>query len=105
VNRGFTIGGGMLERHELDAFVVLAGVPVLPPTATFQEALMLVGAGQGVLPVGAHVRRYCARPDVSYVPFRDAPPVEWGLAWPRGRATARVLAFTRAAEDLIDRDE
>jgi DNA-binding transcriptional LysR family regulator len=80
-------------------------IPSGPPAVTFQEALMLVGSGQGVLPVGAHVRRYYVRPDVTYVHFRDAPPVEWGLAWHRDRATARVLAFARAAEDLVDRQE
>jgi hypothetical protein len=81
-----------------------AGRPIRPgpPAAMLQEALMLVGSGQGVLPVGAHVRRYYVRPDVTYVQLHDAPPVEWGLAWRRDRATARVLAFTRAAEDLTD---
>jgi DNA-binding transcriptional LysR family regulator len=79
-----------------------AGRPIErgPSAATLQEALTLVGSGRGVLPVGAHVRRYYVRPDVTYVVLRDAPPVEWGLAWHRDRATARVLAFTRAAEDL-----
>jgi len=72
----------------------------IPSAATLQEALMLVGAGRGVLPVGAHVRRYYARPDVNYLIVRDAPPVEWGLTWHRDRATARTLAFARAAEDL-----
>ncbi|MEV4140405.1 LysR family transcriptional regulator [Dactylosporangium sp. NPDC049742] len=79
-------------------------IPTGPPAATFQEALMLAGSGRGVLPVGAHVRRYYVRPDVAYVPFRDAPPVEWGLAWHRDRATAKVLAFARAADDLTTHD-
>ncbi|MBP0454848.1 LysR family transcriptional regulator [Kitasatospora sp. RG8] len=81
-----------------------SATPTAPgPTAgTFQEALTLVGAGQGALPVGAHTRRYYARPDVSYVPIDDAPPLEWGLIWPADRCTARVRAFADAAVDLVD---
>ena len=83
--------------------VDLTGVEVLrpAPAVTFQEMLTQVGAGRGVFPVGAHTRRYYARPDVAYVLVRDAPPVEWGLLWPADGATARVLAFGRAAQELI----
>ncbi|TYK44994.1 LysR family transcriptional regulator [Actinomadura decatromicini] len=84
----------------------LARVRVLDPPSrrggTLQEALTLVGAGEGVLPVGAHVRRYHARPDVAYVPLDGAPPVEWGLVWRAGGDSARVRAFVRAARDLLD---
>ncbi|TYC16918.1 LysR family transcriptional regulator [Actinomadura syzygii] len=84
----------------------LARVRVLDPPSrrggTLQEALTLVGAGEGVLPVSAHVRRYHARPDVAYVPLDGAPPVEWGLVWRAGGDSARVRAFVRAARDLLD---
>ncbi|MGP4028243.1 LysR family transcriptional regulator [Actinomadura sp. 3N407] len=79
----------------------LARVEVLAPGATLQETLTLVGAGQGVFRVGAHVRRYHARPDVAYVPLGDAPPVEWGLLWRAGGDSARVRAFAEAARDLL----
>lgn len=69
--------------------------------ATFQEALTLIGAGHGAFPVGANARRYYARPDVTYVLLRDAPPLEWGLIWRADGATARVRAFTTAAHDLV----
>lgn len=69
-------------------------------TATFQEMLTLIGAGRGVYPVGAHVRQYYARPDVVYVPFRDAPPLEWGLIWRTSGETSRVQAFAQAARDI-----
>ncbi|MGW4892663.1 LysR family transcriptional regulator [Kitasatospora sp. NPDC004240] len=85
-----------------------AAVPVPPQGAapgpravTFQEALTLVGAGQGVLPVGAHTRRYYVRPDVAYVPLDGAPPLEWALLWPADGATARVHAFAEAAVALV----
>ena len=69
--------------------------------STLNELLTLVGAGRGVLPVGAQARRYYARPDVSYVPFSDAPPLQWGLIWRTDRASARTRAFARAAQDLL----
>ena len=69
--------------------------------STLNELLTLVGAGRGVLPVGAQARRYYARPDVSYVPFSDAPPLQWGLIWRTDRANARTRAFARAAQDLL----
>lgn len=80
-----------------------AGKPVSlgPAPMTFNEALTLVGAGAGVFVVGAHARRYFARPDVAYVPFEDAAPVEWGLVWPADGATDRVRAFSDAALDVV----
>lgn len=69
--------------------------------ATIQEMLTLVGAGHGVFPVGANVRRYYARPDVAYVHLHDAPPLHWGLLWRTDNATARVHAFSEAAYDLV----
>lgn len=67
--------------------------------------LTLVAAGQGVAPVGAHARRYYPRPNVAYVPFRNAPPLEWGLMWHVSRATARVRAFSAVAHDMVSADE
>ncbi|MBO8186351.1 LysR family transcriptional regulator [Streptomyces spirodelae] len=69
--------------------------------ATFQEVLTLVGAGHGVFPVGANVKRYYARPDIAYVHLRDAPPLRWGLLWRADSATSRVHAFSDAAHDLV----
>ncbi|MER5261649.1 LysR substrate-binding domain-containing protein [Actinosynnema sp. NPDC002837] len=80
-----------------------AGLPIPAgrSAATFQELLTLVGAGHGVLPVGANVRRYYARPDTAYVHLHDAPPVHWGLLWRTDNATARVRAFSTAADDYV----
>ncbi|MFD5315292.1 LysR family transcriptional regulator [Streptomyces sp. NPDC127098] len=72
-----------------------------PSAATFNEMLTLIGAGQGVFPVGAQARRYYVRPDVAYVRFTDAPPLRWGLLWRTDSATARVRAFAQAARDLV----
>jgi DNA-binding transcriptional LysR family regulator len=74
---------------------------VVRPRAGLQELLTLAGAGEGVLPVGAHIRRYYPRPDVAYVPLDGAPRLEWGLVWRDGSATARVRAFAEAAAELV----
>ncbi|UGT41330.1 LysR family transcriptional regulator [Nocardia yamanashiensis] len=68
-----------------------------PAFATTTELLALVGAGQGTLPVGAHARRYHPRPDVAYLPVRDAPPIEWALLWLSSNETARIREFSSAA--------
>ncbi|MFG1850749.1 LysR family transcriptional regulator [Actinomadura geliboluensis] len=80
-----------------------AGHPIehAPGTSTLNETLTLVGAGQGCFVVGAQVRRYYARPDVSYILFNDAPPMEWALWWRADAATARVRAFSKAAVTLL----
>lgn len=79
----------------------VARTTLIAPQATLQEALTLAGAGRGVTEVGAQTRRYYPRPDVVYVPISDAPPVHWCLAWHRDRETARVRAFSQAAEELV----
>jgi DNA-binding transcriptional LysR family regulator len=70
-----------------------------PSVNTFSEMLTMVGAGRGVVPVGAHVAAYHPRPDVVYVPFCDSTPVEWGPVWLEANETERVRAFVRAAVD------
>ncbi len=82
-----------LDEHAPDA--------VTRPAAGLQELLTSAGAGEGVLPVGAHIRRYYPRPDLAYVPVGDAPRLEWGLVWRADATTARVRAFTEAAAELV----
>ncbi|MDA2803424.1 LysR family transcriptional regulator [Nocardiopsis suaedae] len=80
----------------------LEGAALLTASAlTTPEALTQVGAGTGVLPVGASTRRYHTRPDVAYVHIADAPPVETHLLWRTDSATARLRAFAEAAQDLV----
>ncbi|MFJ9666932.1 LysR family transcriptional regulator [Streptomyces sp. NPDC101219] len=92
----------LLPRHRADAFSVVAEGP---SAETLQEALTLVGAGQGALPAGAHTRRYYPRPDIAYLPISDAPALEWALVWPAARHTARVRSFVAAADRLIHGNE
>ncbi|MGW6392828.1 LysR family transcriptional regulator [Streptomyces sp. NPDC055103] len=68
-------------------------VPQLHAGTYWTEILNLVGAGQGVAPASAGSERYYSRPDIAWVPFRDAPPVEYGLVWPASCEHAGVHAF------------
>lgn len=74
-----------------------------PAATTFQEMLALAGAGRGILVVGAQTERYFPRPDVVYLPFHDAPPVEWGLLWRASGETQRVKAFSRTTYEVSRR--
>ncbi|HEY3464222.1 MAG TPA: LysR family transcriptional regulator [Amycolatopsis sp.] len=78
-----------------------APAAVVRPRDGLQELLTLAGSGEGVVPVGAHIRRYYPRPDVAYVLIEDAPQLEWGLVWLAGAATARLRAFADAAAELV----
>lgn len=68
-------------------------IPRGPSTTAWQEVLALVGAGKGVSPTCARAAQYYSRPDVVYVPFSDAPLVEYGLLWTAVNSTPKVQAF------------
>ncbi|WP_433467418.1 LysR family transcriptional regulator [Spirillospora sp. CA-128828] len=73
-------------------------IPHIPGAETFMGMLALVGAGKGVYPEGGRAMRFYVRPDITYVPFRDTPPIEWGLIWLGTRETARIRAFDQTAQ-------
>ncbi|MEU7893435.1 LysR substrate-binding domain-containing protein [Nonomuraea sp. NPDC049152] len=72
-----------------------------PEIRTLQEALALTAAGKGVFPVGAQVMRYYVRPGVAYIPFHDAPPLEWGLVWRTADETNRIRSFANVARTRV----
>ncbi|MGW6054194.1 LysR family transcriptional regulator [Streptomyces sp. NPDC055189] len=57
------------------------------------EVLTLVASGHGVSTISLRGERFHARPGVAFVPYRDAPPIEYGLIWRCDGYTARVRAF------------
>lgn len=67
---------------------------------TFQEALLQAGAGGGGVIVGAQVTRFYRRPDLVYVPFSDAPPIEWAATWLRSGNGPRNRAFAHVAREV-----
>ncbi|MFI6499307.1 LysR family transcriptional regulator [Nonomuraea typhae] len=57
------------------------------------EVLSMVASGLGVSPASLRAAEYHSRPGIVFVPFSDAPPLEYGLMWRRDGYTARVRAF------------
>lgn len=68
-------------------------VPQGPAAFGWEEMLSLVGAGKGGTPVGALAAEYHARPDVAYIPFDDAPPIDYAPMWPKDGESAELRAF------------
>ncbi|WP_246258170.1 LysR family transcriptional regulator [Amycolatopsis anabasis] len=85
-----------------DSFRTPKGSPVPRgrAVATVQELFAAISASEGVCPVAAHAADYFARPNIVYVPIRDAPPAEWGLVWRTAGETGRLRAFVEAAREF-----
>ncbi|GAA0916936.1 LysR family transcriptional regulator [Nonomuraea longicatena] len=75
-------------------------IPHGPPITYWQEVLSHVSFGQGVSVVAARGARYYTRPGVVFVPFSDAPPIEYGLLWRAGEDTARVRTFIQIIREI-----
>ncbi len=43
--------------------------------------MSLVAANRGVCIASEDARRYYFRPDITYLPISDAPPIQYGLVW------------------------
>ncbi len=96
---------GALPQYMLDLHYpqrAPAGKPIpRGPAATYwQEVLALVAAGKGVSPTCLRAGQYYGRPDLAFVPFRDAPPIEYGLLWPSDQDTPRTRAFVRTISEI-----
>ncbi|MFD4986378.1 LysR family transcriptional regulator [Streptomyces sp. NPDC058374] len=92
-------GGWPSDRHPTRT---PAGSAILggPRVKTFQEALQQAGAGAGAVIVGAQAQHFYSRPDIVYVPFRDAPPIEWAATWLKTHDVPRKRAFARVAREV-----
>ena len=81
-----------------------AGRPIArgPLAVSFQESQSLIGAGKGVQPSSMRAALYHARPDIVFVPFRDAPTVDYGVTRLTEGDSAKTRAFTQALLDVAD---
>ncbi|WP_206313325.1 LysR substrate-binding domain-containing protein [Streptomyces coryli] len=68
-------------------------IPQGPAFRYWMEVPSLVASGQGVSIASLRAARYYARPSLTYVPLRDAPPLDYGLMWRCDGYTARVRKF------------
>ncbi|MFC4018728.1 LysR family transcriptional regulator [Micromonospora sp. GCM10011542] len=100
-----TVMGGARPDYWREILVPLrtpSGHPIRigPSVSNFQEMIPILVTGEAVSPVHAQAARYYARPDIAYVPIRDAAPARWGLIWRTGNETELIRAFARTAEQL-----
>lgn len=71
-------------------------IPQARPARFWQEVPARVAAGEGVSLVSMGAEAYVSRPGLVFVPFHDAPPMEYGLMWRSISETALVRAFAAA---------
>ncbi|WLQ43777.1 LysR family transcriptional regulator [Streptomyces laculatispora] len=64
-----------------------------PEAVAWQEILSLVGAGQGATTASMRAAAYHGRPDVVYLPYDGAPPVDYAPMWLKGGESAELQAF------------
>nr|WP_203599779.1 LysR family transcriptional regulator [Streptomyces sp. SID10853] len=74
-----------------------------PVAAGWQELLSLVGAGKGATVATLRAGDYHGRPDVTYVPFDDAPPVDYALLWRDSGGPPGVRALIDTVLELTSR--
>jgi DNA-binding transcriptional LysR family regulator len=70
-------------------------IPRGPSTVAWQEVLSLISAGKGVCSTAARAARYYSRHDLAYIPFRDAPTIDFALLWLTAGQSVKVQAFVQ----------
>ncbi|GAA2120465.1 LysR family transcriptional regulator [Actinomadura napierensis] len=77
-------------------------IPVGPKVGDMLELIAVVASGEAVTPMHAQAMRYFNRPDIAYVPIRDAPLAQWALIWrtDTDTGTDTVARFAQVATDL-----
>jgi DNA-binding transcriptional LysR family regulator len=73
-------------------------------TSSVEEKFELIAAGHGIALVPRTVATSYSRPDVVYLPVRDAVPVETCLVVPKNRRARRLLDFLEIATTTLRGD-
>ncbi|MFC7450437.1 LysR family transcriptional regulator [Rhodococcus daqingensis] len=98
-----TIDDAKVPRYWMDRYFprrTPSGRPISqgPAPNFWQEVLVYVASGVGVSTVSARAELFHARPGMVFVPFRDAPTIDYGLMWPAAGENPLVGPFL----DIID---
>jgi DNA-binding transcriptional LysR family regulator len=70
-----------------------------------EEMLLSIAAGRQVHPTVPYFLEHHAHPDVASVPIDGLPPSRTALAWLTASRSPAILAFARAAADVLGRTE
>ncbi|MDI6105268.1 LysR substrate-binding domain-containing protein [Actinoplanes sp. NEAU-A12] len=71
-----------------------------PIVTDYGDMIPILSNCEAVSPAHAHAIRYFPRPDLAYVPIRDAPPARWALIRRTAAEAEHVRAFVRVVHDL-----
>ncbi|GAB4589861.1 LysR family transcriptional regulator [Nocardia sp. IFM 10818] len=74
-------------------------IPQGPATTFWMEVLVHVSNGMGVSTVSARAERFHSRPGLVFVPFHDAPPIDYGLMWPTAGRNPLVQPFIETVQE------
>ncbi|WP_405163172.1 LysR family transcriptional regulator [Nocardia sp. NBC_01499] len=75
-------------------------IPVGPTVRSFAEMIPILATGEAVSPVHAQAIRLAPRPEIAYLPIRDAPPAEFALVWRDAAETDLIRALAQTVTDL-----
>ncbi|MFC7446928.1 LysR family transcriptional regulator [Rhodococcus daqingensis] len=68
-------------------------IPQGPAAMFWPEVLVHVSQGTGVSTVAAQAEQFHSRPGMAFVPFHDAPPIDYGLLWPTSNRNPLLRPF------------
>ncbi|MDT0612178.1 LysR family transcriptional regulator [Streptomyces lancefieldiae] len=75
-------------------------IPAGPAVVDGTQLFAVVATGEAVCPAFAHGLRYYSRPDIAYIPIRDAPLSRWAFCWRSDAETDAIRALASVAADL-----
>ena len=70
-----------------------------PVVASWHEEMSIVASGRCVCAVVEEAVGFYPRPNIVYLPMRDAPKSEWALVWRRTAETPAIRALMQASLD------
>lgn len=71
------------------------------PQSSIAEAIMRIASGACVHPTVPSFQEYFRNLGTVIIPIRDMPPSETALVWLAARETPKLVAFVRAATDVL----
>ncbi|MGV9415329.1 LysR family transcriptional regulator [Nocardia sp. NPDC003693] len=104
-----TINGESVPKYWMDRYFPLhtpsgRPIPQGPATNFWPEVLVHVSQGTGVSTVSLRARDFHARPNLVFVPFHDASPIDYGLMWPTAGKNPLVQPFLEVIAELTPTD-
>ncbi|MEI5102623.1 LysR family transcriptional regulator [Streptomyces sp. PmtG] len=100
-----TLNDARIPRYWMDRYFPRATpsgrrIPQGPATNFWPEVLVHIANGVGVSTVSLRAEAFHQRPGVVFVPFHDAPPIEYGLMWPTAGKNPLVGPFLEVVDEL-----